>query len=108
MGKRAARNLTLEEKELVGTYERYTGSYTSRWVFLDNGIREVYRNGKKGEAEFKWSLVNNELHIKSTNNVVYIYRLNPDNSITYIGYILPNGERKDYLKPVQNPFKKIK
>ena len=103
------RELTLEEKKIVGTYEHTAidGSIC-RLVFLDNGVKERYNNGIKEPQNYKWSMVDKELHLEYDRGYANIYRINPDNSITYIGYILPNGERKDYLKPVQNPFKKIK
>ena len=102
------RELTLEEAKIVGTYEHTAidGSIC-RLVFLDNGVKERYNNGIKEPQNYKWSIVDKELHLEYDRGYANIYRINPDNSLTYIGYILPNGERKDYLKPVQNPFKKI-
>ena len=81
----------LEEKDIVGTYEWKWGAKTSRWFFLDNGIMETYSNGKKGEAEYKWSLVHNEIHTKQLleggcyGAYTLIYKINPDNSITFVG-----------------------
>jgi len=100
------RELTLEEKKLVGTYEYKSGAYTYRHVFLDNGIMEYYQNGKK-IGESKWSIVNNEIHIKYRDGLVFVYRLNPDNSITLIADIR-DGKRADIAKQLQNTFIKIK
>ena len=103
------RELTLEEKKIVGTYEHTANDGSiCRYVFLDIGMNERYNNGIKEPQNYKWSIVDKELHLDYDRGYANIYRINPDNSLTYIGYILPNGERKDYLKPVQNPFKKIK
>ena len=115
MGKRAARNLTLEEKELVGTYERKSGAYTLRYVLLEDGIVESYSNdfGPIRPApdfvrgKMKWSIVDNEIHIRNLFNFVYVWRLNPDNSIAKIAYI-GDGKRKELTKEQQAiTFKKI-
>ncbi len=104
-----ARELTLEEKKIVGTYEHKTiGGSTCKYILLDNGVKERYNNGIKEPQNYKWSIVDKELHLEYDRGYANIYRINPDNSLTYIGYILPNGERNNYLKSVQNPFKKIK
>ena len=41
------RTITLEEKDIVGTYELKVDNETQRFVFLDNGIREFHVNGRK-------------------------------------------------------------
>ena len=41
------KELTAEEKKVVGTYEMGGEGFTIRAVFLDNGIIESYKNGKK-------------------------------------------------------------
>ena len=104
-----ARELTLAEKRIVGTYEHTTNEGSiCKYILLDNGVKERYNNGIKEPQNYKWSVVDKELHLEFDRGYANIYRINPDNSLTYIGYILPNGERKNYPKPVQNPFKKIK
>ena len=91
---------TISRKDIVGTYERKSGAITGKWVFLDNGTSEQYANGKKRDEDFKWSIVDNQIHIVRNNNVVAVYRLNPDNSITYIANII-GGKRTDYAKEQQ-------
>ena len=98
------KELTLREK-VVGTYEVKRLSYTFRHVFLDNGTVEFYTNGRKDGEGLKWSLVENEIHIKFSN-YVSVYRINPDNSITKIVYIDKDGKRTDY--EFQLTYKKIK
>ena len=93
--------LTAEEKALrdsvVGEYEYECKEesfdtvletmrvFTYKDVFLENGIREHYINGKKEEADFKWSIVDGKIHI---------HRINPDKSITAIAHI-EDGKRRD-------------
>ena len=53
------KTLTLEEKDIVGTYEVKSGANTTRFVLLDNGVNERYHikdfiihgNEKKWEYE---------------------------------------------------------
>jgi hypothetical protein len=106
---------TIFPKDIVGTYERKSGTNTFRNVFLDNGTREYYNNGEKLSGVIlakvwlhgKWSIVDNEIHIKYPNNFVIIYSLNPDNSLTKIAYI-ENGKRTDLTKEQEYTYKKIK
>jgi hypothetical protein len=100
------RELTAEEKKVVGTYEGKEGANTYRYVFLDNGKMECPHCGKKEEEELKWSIVLNKIHIVWANNNVIVWKLNPDNSITLIADII-DGKREDYSKEVQFTYKKI-
>ena len=61
------KELTLREK-VIGTYEWKSRAITYIHVYLENGIREYYTNGKKGSTKQKWSLVQNEIHVKIPNN----------------------------------------
>ena len=101
------RQLTSEEKKVVGTYEGKVGANTFRYVLLKDG-RGMSEDSSLPiiEDNFKWYIVDNELHFKHPNNVVYIYRINPDNSITTIAYI-NNGKRKYYRKEIQHTCKII-
>ena len=47
------RELTAEEKKLVGTYERKRGANTFRFVFLDNGLMAHYSNGEKDSKDLE-------------------------------------------------------
>jgi hypothetical protein len=97
---------TISQKNVVGTYERKAGASTSRYVLLEFGIMESYRNGKKGNSLRKWSIVGNEMQFVSSINEVYIYRINPDISITWIASIY-DGKRYDTPKDNQFTWKKI-
>ncbi len=108
------RVLTIEEKKIVGTYEHKRGADTFRYVLLKDGqawlkVWERYRarSSMPTEGNFKWSLVENEMHFKHPNNVVYIYKINPDNSITHIAYIEKDGTRTDLPKEQGATLKKI-
>ena len=100
------RELTPEEKKIVGTYERRgpTGIIFG-FALLDNGIMEYQKNGKKTTrnewnqiVEYrKWSLVGNEVHAFMDDNTVWVFRINPDISIIYIAEI-KYGKRDDIEK----------
>ena len=97
------------EEKVVGTYEaKHKNGDTYRGVLLDNGITESYINGKKREAEAKWTIINRELHIADKDGDIEVYRINKDGSITIIATIDKDGERKDLPKDKQETAKKIK
>ena len=101
------KELTPEEKKIVGTYELKNGGDTFRNVFLDNGVLEAFEKGKKCEEEYKWTIVGKEVHVEWGNGRVLIYRINSDGSLTDIATII-GGERKDRRKEYQYIFKRIK
>ena len=101
------KELTPEEKKIVGTYELKNGGDTFRNVFLDNGVLEAFENGKKCEEEYKWTIVGKEVHVEWGNGRVLIYRINSDGSLTDIATII-GGERTDRRKEYQFTYKKIK
>ena len=103
------KELTLREK-VVGTYELELKKFgeTQRYVLLDNSTVEYYLDGKKEEAEHKWSIVDKEVHIERENRAVSVFSINKDESITGIATIDENGKRKEILKEHQYTRKKIK
>ena len=105
------KELTPEEK-IIGTYEhkgRVPGSpvKTIRFVFLDNGVFEQYNDGQKEPQSNKWSIVDNEVHVKYAGGSVSCFQINPDNSLSYIVYII-GGKRTDIPKQDQQTYKKLK
>ena len=100
--------LTIEEK-VVGEYEhKFEDGNTEKDVFLDNGILEVYINGKKALLKYKWSIVKGEIHVNvKTDSYVSVCRINKDKSITTIADIY-GEKRTDYSKESQITYKKIK
>jgi len=99
------KELTLREKA-IGTYELKYDEYTFRGVFLENGVSEWYDRGKK-VSEFKWSIVDGEIHNTGASGSIVILRINPDKSITYIADIR-DGKREDLSKKRQDTYIKIK
>ena len=92
---------------VVGEYEwEHEDGITYKDVYLDNGIREVYFNGKKG-GEFKWSIVDGEIHVDHGAGSFEVWRINGDRSITLIA-IIEDGKRKDIPKTNQRTYKRIK
>ena len=98
---------TAEEK-VAGTYEGKEGEDTIKFVLLENGILEFYRNGKKDEEEGKWSIVDRELHIVDKDGEIFVLRINKDESITWVVVLSREGEREDIPKDKQETYKKIK
>ena len=107
------KELTAEEKKLIGEYERKsTDGVTYKFVFLENGIVEEYEDDKKGQERrgkpLTWEInKNGELYIIWEYPSVWIYSINKDTSITYIAHRML-GVRKDWAKEEQETFKKIK
>ena len=104
------KELTAEEKKVIGTYDLELKKFgeTQRYVLLDNSTVEYYLNGKKEEAEHKWSIVDEVVHIESENRAVSVFSINKDESITGIATIDEDGKRKETLKEHQYTRKKIK
>ena len=100
------KELTAEEKKVIGTYEMGGEGFTIRAVFLDNGIIESYKNGKKEEEEEKWKIVDGELHIIHEGGIA-VFRINKDGNITGIADI-EDGKREDFPKENQHTIQKIK
>ena len=103
------KELTLREK-VIGTYELELKKFgeTQRYVLLDNSTVEYYLDGKKEEAEHKWSIVDKEVHIERENRAVSVFSINKDESITGIATIDEDGKRKEILKENQYTRGKIK
>ena len=111
------KELTAEEK-VVGTYEAKIGEDTLRVAFLENGIFEKCTDGEKDVGreggqevgrEYKWKVVNGEIHIEDEDGDigVDVARINKDGTITGIAEIR-NGKREDFPKGDQVTFRKIK
>ena len=76
------------------------------YVFLDNDVREYYKDNL-GENDLKWSIVDNEVHIAwRSDNLVMVYKIYPDKSITHIADIR-DGKRTDRAEGTQPTYKKI-
>jgi hypothetical protein len=111
-GGEVTKELSAEEKKVVGAYEGEPDGFTFKIVFLENGLSETYLDGRKVDDGTKWSIVNGEIHIGALDdadvgNAIAIFRINKDRSITEVAMIRPNGRREDLRKVNQNPLKKI-
>ena len=80
---------------------------TYKYILLDDGYYDYYRNGKKTGGSI-WTIANGEIHVNYDSGVIGIYRLNPDKSITEIASINLDGKRTDRLKEQQYTFIKVK
>jgi hypothetical protein len=104
------------EKKVVGEYEyKAKGARVEKWVFLDNGIAEIYAQDHK---EGKWLVVDGEIHVKTTSNdgyfVISVWRINKDGSITNIAFAHDDflgeddGKQTEVPQSSQITLKKIK
>ena len=101
------KELTLEEKKVVGTYENIEDEDTYRVVLLENGVFEDYLNGDK-DKEGKWTInKDGEMHVEWEEGNVTVCRINEDGSITFIATII-NKTRIDFPKEEQDTYKIIK
>ena len=101
------KELTLEEK-LVGTYEAKSEGHTFKLFLLENDVFEYYKNGKKREEDYKWSISEDgELHVIEEDGDIGVYRINKDGSLTLIARIV-EGKREEAPKEYQFTAKKIK
>ena len=100
--------LTPEEQKVVGEYEYKREGFTSKFVFLENGVYLNYTNGKKREGEHRWKVVEGEIHITASDEKTGIWRINKDGSITAIAEITKDGKRVEGDEEAQMTFKRIK
>jgi len=94
------------KEDVVGSYEARGGGGTYKQVFLDNGVYEWHVIGKK-EWGAKWKIVNRELHIDIGDGYISVWKINEDNSITKIAYI-EDGKRTGLPKEPPLTYIKIK
>ena len=88
------RELTSEEKKIVGTYDPIGGS--SRLIFQENGM-VVYTVWDKKKEEVKWEIQNGELVVfweESFGVGTTIYRTEANGDITVIAYLDRNQDEK--------------
>ena len=98
------KELTTEEKKVVGEYQSKFNGHTLKYVFMKNGAGAWFLDGKKEQA-YSWAVVNGELQYEDDDT--YVYSINDDLSITYIA-IIRGGIRDDSIKFADITFKKTK
>ena len=106
-GGEVTKELSAEEKKVVGEYEFKNDGGSNKWVLIENGVAENYGNGIKF-FESKWSIVNGEIHVEYDSGVIVFFRINTDKSITMLANNAADGKRGDLPKKLQLTYKKIK
>lgn len=97
----------LTKEDVVGTYEAKKEGRTAGVIFLENGVIEIYENGKKRELD-KWSISKEgEIHVELEDGAIGVYRINKDGSLNYIAAIV-DGKSRGVPKPQQPTYKRIK
>ena len=92
-------------KSVVGEYEnKGEDGITHKHVYLDNGVFEEYVNDKKRHVA-GWKIVDGKIHTHHSGRLFWVYRINPDKSLTHIGII--NNEKWTHY-PNPPIYKKIK
>ncbi|HAN07896.1 MAG TPA: hypothetical protein DCP89_05295 [Acidimicrobiaceae bacterium] len=99
------KELTTEEKKVVGEYQSKFNGHTLKYVFMKNGAGAWFLDGKKEQA-YSWAVVNGEIQYEDDDDI-YVYSINDDLSITYIA-IIRDGKRDDSIKFADITFKKTK
>ena len=89
------------EEKLVGSYE--DGQY--KFVLLENGTVEVYKNGKKVD-DGPWKIDGKEVHFGDGNSID-VFKIEANGDLTSIADI-SKGKRIDQQKERQHTLKKIK
>ena len=102
------REITSEEKKLVGTYEFIADDgVSSKYVLLKNGTVEWYLNGEKRKGDINWKIGRDgTLQFLLEGGAIAIYVINKDSSLTSIRLIKPNGKPSPHK--FNNTYKKIK
>ena len=97
------------EESVIGEYEAEVDGQKRKDVYLENGVREWYVNGRRSFTT-KWSIVDGEIHVPNSyfRGRILVYRINKDKSITKIA-IMKDGKRTEQPKmTVGWTYKKIK
>ena len=83
---------TTPKDSVVGTYAGLWGNIPSKLIFHDEGIIELANDSMFG----KWTMVGKDKEVEvdlQRNGEVSIFRINPDGSITKVGYLTKEGKR---------------
>ena len=69
-GQRKAENMRLEHKivKLVGSYEVKDDGDTFKFVFLENGKVESYKDGEKYDKDATWKIVGKDTNCGDTSS----------------------------------------
>jgi len=100
------KELTAEEKKVVGEYERKKGETSRKLVLLENRKIETYKNGEK-RLDGTWKISGKEVHVDAEKNSTWVYKIEPNGDITWIAEI-KGGKRDNDSKDEQPTLKKIK
>jgi hypothetical protein len=98
---------TIEEKNVVGTYERREGGTVYTLMFRENGVVEEHENGRL-TVEAKWTIKSGEIELfLILNGNKNYYKIEPDFSLSLIAIEIL-GKQKEAWEGKEITFKKIK
>ena len=93
--------------KVAGSYEFKNGEDTFKYILLENGDAENFKNNEERPLSLTWEKNDDEVHVKAPNGVIAVFRIEPDGGLTRIGKIM-DGERKAQPEDQQRTWKKTK
>ena len=107
VGMLAGCSKTVEEMEVVGSYERREGDTAYALIFRGNGVVEEYENGRV-TMEAKWAIKSEEIELSFIlNGNKNFYSVGSDSSLTLVAVEIL-GKRKEAWEGKEITFKKVK
>ena len=98
---------TVEEIDVVGSYERREVDIAYSLIFRGNGVVEEYENGRV-TMEAKWAIKGRELELFFIlNGNKNFYSVGSDSSLTLVAVEIL-GKRKEAWEGKEITFKKVK
>ena len=98
---------TVEEMDVVGSYERREGDIAYPLVFRGNGVVEEYENARV-TMEAKWAIKSGEIELSFIlNGNKNFYSIGSDSSLTLVAVEIL-GKRKEAWEGKEITFKKVK
>ena len=107
----AAKNKKLKKSSLilslVGSYEGKFDVNTFKYILLEKGKCEMYKNGKK-RNEGAWYIEAKEVRVLAdTTGIILVWKVESNGDLTMISYII-DGKRTDIPKNSLMHYKKVK
>jgi len=99
------KELTPEEKKVVGTYEKNFEGINDKLVLHENRVFEGHKNGEK-QADGTWKIVGKEVFAEG-NDGSFVFKMEQNGDLTLFA-LIQDGKRTNFPNSKQLPLKKIK
>ena len=102
------KNLTEEEKKVVGSYEtkKDENGIASKLALLENRKAELFFGGNKA-GEAAWKLFEKEVHTLEDGENTFVHKIEPNGDLTLIAAIIDEN-RTELPKELKLTWKKSK